>query len=66
MWQLVFYLSFVVYYATFGLVIILCLYAVGSLTGCPLVVTCIFSVLLCCDLTTTEFKVKVLVPVNCI
>ena len=61
MWQLVFYLNFnfVVYYVLFGLVVILCLCAVGSLTGCALVVASVFVVLLCHDLTTTESEVKV-------
>ena len=59
MWQLVFYLSFVVYYAVFGLVTILCLCAVGCLTGCALVVASVFAVHLCRDLTTTESMVNV-------
>ena len=49
MWQLVFYLSFVMYYSVFGLVFSLCLYAVGCLTGCALVVTSVIVVLLCRD-----------------
>ena len=63
MLQLVFYLSFVVYYAVFGLMSILCLRAVGCLTGCALVVASVFFVLLCCDLTTTKSGVKVWPPV---
>ena len=55
MWQLVFYLSFVMYYGVFGLVIILCLCAVGCLT----VVASVFVVLLCSELTTTESMVKI-------
>ena len=48
-----------VYYAVFGVVIILCLGAVGCLTGCGLVVASVFVALLCHDLTTTESRVKV-------
>ena len=59
MWQLVFYLSFVVYYAVCDLVIILCLCTVGCLSVCSLVVASVFIVLLCHDLTTTESRVKV-------
>ena len=59
MWQLVLHLSFVVYFAVLGLVIILCLDAVGCLTGCALVVTSVFVVLLCRDLTMIESRVKV-------
>ena len=53
MWQLVFYLSFVVwlYYAVVGLVIILCMCVVGCLTLCALVVASVYFVLLCRDLT---------------
>ena len=59
MWQLVFYLSFVVYYVLSGLIIILCLCAVGCLTGCALVVASVFVVLLCHDLTAIESRVNV-------
>ena len=52
MWQLVFYLSFEVYYAVFGLVILLYLCTVSCLTGFDLVVASVFDVLLCRDLTT--------------
>ena len=55
----VFYLSCVVYYAVYGLVIILCLYAVGCLTGYALVVTIVFVVLLYHDLKAAESRVKV-------
>ena len=48
-WQLVFYLRFVVYYAVFGLVIILCLFAVCCLTECVFVVASVIVVLLCRD-----------------
>ena len=44
MWQLVFYLSFLVYCAVFGLVSILCLRLVGWLTGCALAVASAFVV----------------------
>ena len=43
----------------FGQVIILCLCAVGCLTGCALVVASLFVVLLCRNLTTTESMVTV-------
>ena len=57
MWQLVFYLRFMVYYAVFGLVILLCVCAVGCFTGCALVAASVF-VVLCWDLTATESRVK--------
>ena len=47
-----------VYYGVFGLVTILCLCAVGCLSGYALVVASIFDVLLFHDLTTTESRVK--------
>ena len=62
----VLYLSFVVYYVLVGLVIILCLCAVGCLTGSDLVVASVFVVLLCHDLTTTESWVTVWRMKKCI
>ena len=59
MWQLVFYFSFVLYYAVFGLLIIFCFSSVGCLTGCVLRVASVSVVLLCCDLTITDSRVKV-------
>ena len=47
------------YHAVFGQVIILCLCAVNCLTGCALVVTSVFVVLLCPDVTAKESGVKV-------
>ena len=44
--SLLFYFSFVLYYAVLGLVIILCFCAIGCLTGCALLVASVF--LYCC------------------
>ena len=53
-----FYLSFILNYAVFALETILCLCAVGCLTGCALVVASVFVVLLWGHLTT-ESMVKI-------
>ena len=52
------HLCFVMYFVVFGLVIIVCLSAVGWLTGCALVVTSVFVVLQCRDLSMIESRVK--------
>ena len=59
MWQLVFYLSCVVYCAVFGLVIMLCVCPVDRLTGCALVVASVLVVLLCHNLTTADIRMEV-------
>ena len=51
--------DFVVYYAIFSLVIILCLCAVGCLTRCARIAASVFVVLLFLVFMTTESRVMV-------